>query len=93
MTILRDLPLGDGGRIVLADSDSLPKETRQRNVFRVDSRWQTTWQVTDYDPMPISRFTNVYFTADGSLRGYNFDGGEYNIDLETGKCTPGRFLK
>ena len=88
-----DLP--GNGKIVLVDWERLRDEpSQQRNVFRLDERGEIVWQVGDYKPMPgRSTFTNIYFDEHGNLLGYNFDGGEYEIDVETGAVGPSRLMK
>jgi hypothetical protein len=53
-----------------------------RNIFLIDDGDNVIWQVrSDFD-----------FT-DGRLQGYRWDGGMYDIDLNTGKAEPGLLLR
>lgn len=88
-----DLPGGDN--VVLVNWERLNDETsQQRNVFRLNDRGEVVWQVGNYRPMPgKSTFTNIYFDEHGKLLGYNFDGGEYEIDAGTGAVGRSHLLK
>lgn len=89
----KSLSLQDGGRIILEDVIGKPisGERKQRNIYRLSANGDTVWRVSgpeDDDP-----YTNVYFTETGLLMGYNWNGGEYQIDAETGKAVFKAFLK
>lgn len=62
-------------------------------MYRVDDKGAVLWRVGDYKAFPYSTFTNVYIDKDGKLRGYNFDGVEYEIDLQTGEVRSSQLLK
>lgn len=92
--IAKELRLRDGSTVVLFSYDMCTdRESRQRNVACIDATGRERWRVGDYRPSDVSTFTNIYFDSEGELRGYNFDGGEYRIDVNTGTCTPLRLLK
>ncbi len=91
------LPLNDGGKVELIDMLDAPKTSSeddiQRNVFRFDAEGNVVWQIRAYNPFPNSTFTNIYFDKENKLLGYNFDGVEYAIDLDTGTVTSSQLLK
>jgi len=91
------LPLSDGGRVELVDMLDAPKTSSdddiQRNIFRFDAKGDMIWQVGTYNPFPVSTFTNIRLDEEGRLLGYNFDGGEYSIDLDSGVATPKLLMK
>lgn len=91
------LEIEGGDRIILLDMLSAPKssskEDVQRNIYRIDENGKIIWQLLPYDAFEISTFTNVYFSEKFELLGYNFDGGEYEIDINTGKVRPKQLLK
>jgi len=82
------IELDDGGRIdlisMLGKSKEVSKDEFHRNVFRFDAAGNVIWQVGTYNPFPNSTFTNIYFDKEKGLFGYNFDGVEYAIDLDSG---------
>ena len=92
--IKKTLKLEDGTRIILVDFLDCegPLDDIHRNVFRVDSNTKIVWQIGEYNPFPNSTFTNIYF-QDNKLFGYNFDGGEYEIDSQTGKINSSELIK
>ena len=91
------LPLNDGGRVeligMLDTSKTLSEDDIQRNVFRFDAKGNMIWQVGTYNAFPVSTFTNVYLDKENNLFGYNFDGCEYAIDIDTGAVTASQLLK
>ena len=63
-----------------------------RNIFLIDSTFKIIWQIqTDFDSNGGS-FTNIFIDGD-AIKGYRWDGGEYNIDIEHGKGTPALLTK
>lgn len=95
MDINVNLTLPGGDRVVVINPDVFCDELcKQRNVFRLSRDNAVVWQLGDYSGMPgLSTFTNIYFDEAGTLTGYNFDGGEYRIDIDTGACEPARLIK
>lgn len=92
----KSLTLDDGGSVVLVDmldTDKASVERIHRNVYRIDETGKVAWQVGDYAPMSNSTFTNIYFDELGVLIGYNFDGIEYLINMDTGELRPKRLVK
>ncbi|MFW9880717.1 MAG: hypothetical protein ACFFG0_47230 [Candidatus Thorarchaeota archaeon] len=85
-----------GDNIVLLDMSNASKSTKieeiQRNIYRIDVNGKIIWQISPYDAFSNSTFTNIYISND-KLLGYNFDGGEYEINLDTGKVRPKQLLK
>lgn len=94
--ISHEVALDGGDRIVvlsfLDDPRANAGEKIQRNLFRLDRDNHVKWQVGGYEPLSSSTFTNLYWKEE-ELFAYNFDGVEYQIDLETGAATPKRLLK
>jgi hypothetical protein len=88
------LGVGEGDSVVLIKWEYLPRASRPRNVFRVNEKGEVVWQVSDYGAIPgLSTFTNIFFNEQGALVGYNFDGGEYEIDPLTGEVGDSRLVK
>ncbi|MBI5396094.1 MAG: hypothetical protein HZA91_12430 [Verrucomicrobia bacterium] len=97
-TIITSLPLDIGGMILVVDLSKekmiASEKELQRNVYRVDDTGNVVWRVAEYNGVPgLSRFTNVYLGSDGELRGYNFDGAEYEINIRDGLIKSSRLLK
>ncbi len=90
---IKELGLPSGDKVVLFGYDScVDKIERQQNIVCFDSRGNEKWRVGEYGAWENSAFTNIYF-LDGGLYAYNFDGGEYSIDMGTGQCRPVALLK
>lgn len=91
------LDLEGNDQVVLLDTlnalKSTTREDIERNIYRINMKGNIIWQVSPYDAFSKSTFTNIYFSDNGKLLAYNFDGGEYEIDLETGKVQPKQLLK
>jgi hypothetical protein len=91
------LELENGDRILLVKmsnaSESTPKEIVRRNLFRVNPQDVIVWQVGEYPHCLASTFTNIYWGEAGELLAFNFDCGEYVIELDTGKPIGSRFLR
>ena len=87
----------DGDKVILVNMMDAPKSIHiddvSRNVFRLDLSGDVVWQIGNYNPFPNSTFTNIYYDNSGQLKGYNFDGGEYLIDLDTGRVKSGQLIK
>lgn len=63
-----------------------------RNIFLVDSSAKIVWQIrTDFDANG-GAFTNIFADEDG-VKGYRWDGGTYEINLESGRGVPAVLLK
>lgn len=80
-----------GASIILLDrlaKEPLHGRTEcSRNIFLVDLFGKVVWQIeSDFDN-DGGPFTNIIFN-DGVAKGYRWDGGIYEIDLETGRATP-----
>jgi hypothetical protein len=94
LVVEKELQLPDGAVVALYDHETCPDEaTKQRNVVCWEPTGKQRWRVSEYGAWMNSTFTNIYFNEDGQLCGYNFDGGEYSIDIRSGTCTPIRLLK
>ena len=103
-TLMRDfgklrkvVQLADGGKVVLADPRSGNWKRRDcdgyQNIFRISNTGEIAWQVGPYRWFPnVSTFTNIEL-SDDQLVGYNFDGGEYFIDLRTGAIGDSKLFK
>ncbi|WP_283190196.1 hypothetical protein [Pseudomonas sp. PMCC200344] len=63
-----------------------------RNIYLIDDGDNVIWQVRSGFDSDGGAFTNITFT-DGRLQGYRWDGGMYDIDLNTGKAEPGLLLR
>ncbi len=91
------LPTKDGGKVILVNmlgvSTSTSADIFHRNVFRVGASGEAVWQIGKYDAFLISTFTNIYYDSEGQLKGYNFNGVEYLIDLATGSVKPEQLLR
>jgi hypothetical protein len=81
------------GGVTLVLQDRLAKENIYgqlecaRNIFLMDANSKIVWQIqTDFDSDGGS-FTNI-FADDSGIKGYRWDGGVYEIDLESGKGAP-----
>lgn len=92
----KKLDLQHGFNVVLLDR--LAKENIYgslecaRNIFLVDRSKKIVWQIqTDFDANGGS-FTNIFADEDG-VKGYRWDGGTYEINLESGKGVPVAMLK
>lgn len=83
-----DLP--NGGAIVLLDrlgkGAQFSKDELARNVFRIDAAGHVAWQVRSQFDAEGNPFTRLHY-ANG-VTAYRWDGGSYNIDLDTGAATP-----
>ena len=63
-----------------------------KNIFLTDSAGNVIWQVhTDFDSNSGS-FTNIVVDGTG-IKGYRWDGGSYEINLDSGKGTPELLMK
>ncbi|MFP0197884.1 MULTISPECIES: hypothetical protein [Pseudomonas] len=63
-----------------------------RNIYLIDEAGRRVWQVfSDFDAH-AGPFTNIILNERG-LKGYRWDGGMYEIDIETGRAVPGEFMK
>lgn len=89
-----DLP----GGLSLVLLDRLAKESIYgqlecaRNIFLVDAAAEIVWQVhTDFDADSGS-FTNIFLDENG-IKGYRWDGGVYEINLQNGKGTPSLLMR
>lgn len=94
--IKKVIDLSDGSKVLLLDrlgkKDEYTKEERARNVYRVKADGSIIWQVKSKFDSDGGPFTNIQYT-DGVLAAYRWDGGDYEIDIETGEATPKRFAK
>lgn len=94
--VTKKINLEDGLSLVLLDR--LAKESTYgtlqcaRNVFLVLSDTKIVWQIsTDFDSDGGS-FTNILLQSD-TAKAFRWDGGIYDIDLETGRAIPTQLLK
>jgi len=63
-----------------------------RNIYLMGEVGRRVWQVfSDFDAH-AGPFTNIIFN-EGILKSYRWDGGMYEIDVETGRAVPGEFMK
>jgi len=95
--VAKALSLNDGSRIVLDDvlGRPLSRDKASRNIYRVSADGQVVWRVSG--PSPLGQqdepYTSIYFDEGGKLKGYNWNGGEYGIDVDTGKADGGKLVK
>jgi len=87
---LKKLALDDGSAVVLEDwSQSLTGN----NVYRLKHDGSVAWTIS---PPPgvgaKDTFTNIYW-CDGELFAYRESGGEYKVDVESGRAMFSRELK
>jgi hypothetical protein len=63
-----------------------------RNIFLVDAASEIVWQIqTDFDADSGS-FTNIFLDENG-FKGYRWDGGIYEINLQSGKAAPALLIR
>lgn len=88
------LTLNSEDRVLLIDSGRLPpfSEKFHRNIYKCDADGNVLWQVGKYKTSPVSTFVSIYI-ENGNLFGYNFDGGEYKIDQETGEVISSQLIR
>lgn len=85
------ISLPSGGTVVLVLASVL-KDTSSdeyyRNIFRLDGDHKVVWRVHgDFDTERSGRYTKLWF--DGfSLTSSRWDGGRYQINIETGRSEP-----
>lgn len=96
--VKKSLPLSDGSSVVLIDMMGAPKTSSSdeinRNIFCVDEKGRVRWQVeTVAEPTERFPYTNIYFDEKERLLAYCWDGGEYEIDVHSGKVKIGDLLK
>jgi hypothetical protein len=87
------IELGDGSAIVLLDMLGAPKTAPQadveQNIYRIDRQGNIMWRIAAGAPVyPRDPFTGVGFDEKKRLMAYRFDGGQYQIDVETGVARP-----
>lgn len=79
------VPLRDGSLLVLISHECLAsEEDKCRNIFKTNSNGLIYWQVGSYIVMPsLSSFTGVELRQE-EIWAFNFDGGVYRIDQDSG---------
>ena len=83
------LSLPDGSRIVLREravGDS------PRNVFRLSADGKILWQIGPNKDERAQSYVEVYFKNTTKLIAYNFNGWEYEVNLDTGEVKEHDFL-
>ncbi|MDF7670063.1 hypothetical protein PT276_02390 [Orbaceae bacterium ESL0721] len=66
---------------------------RVRNIFKIDSEGKVIWQVfSNSDTKRDGSFQGIKMDGN-NLKAYRWNGGQYDIDLETGFATPEILLK
>lgn len=69
------------------------EEDQRRNLFKVDENGVVRWQVGDCVATPfLSTFTNVEL-RNQEIWAFNFDGGLYRIDPDSGAILASNFVK
>ncbi|MDD0968533.1 MULTISPECIES: hypothetical protein [Pseudomonas] len=63
-----------------------------RNIYLLDEAGQVVWQVVSDFDTDGGAFTNIIL-SDGRIQAYRWDGGMYDIDVETGKAVPGLLVR
>ncbi|MFJ4145285.1 hypothetical protein [Pseudomonas sp. NPDC089734] len=63
-----------------------------KNIFLIDGNGSVIWQVSSDFDSDGGPYTNIFY-SDGRLQGYRWDGGIYDIDLESGVAVPNLFLR
>lgn len=63
-------------------------EEAARNVYKLDFSGNIIWQVSSKSDERGAPFTGIRIDEDGKLMAYRWDGGLYEIDIETGFATP-----
>ncbi|PXZ04760.1 hypothetical protein [Gilliamella apicola] len=58
-----------------------------RNIFLIKTDGQVIWRIYSKNDKFGDSFTNIY-EKDGKFKAYRWDGGQYDIDIETGLATP-----
>lgn len=89
--ISKRINLSNGVSIIMVDRLGKEKNFSSlecaKNIFAIDQEFNVIWQIyTDFDSSS-GPFTNIFLDGD-ILKGYRWDGGIYNIDLNSGIGTP-----
>jgi hypothetical protein len=91
--IAKQIHLGDSTSILLMDMLDAPPEVAQsdveNNICRVRSDGRVIWRVSGTRPAYArSPFTGITVDETGHLVAYNWDGGKFQINTETGEAKP-----
>lgn len=85
------LPISNSRTVVLLDrlgkEQTYGREECARNIYLLDDTLQIIWQVRSKFDADGGPFTNIVYEKQ-NLRGYRWDGGKYDIDLDTGEARP-----
>ncbi|WP_421934943.1 hypothetical protein [Phenylobacterium sp.] len=90
------LSLPDGDTVVLVQmlGSASDQEEVNRNVCRCTARGKVLWRIQSVaDDGERQPFTNISLTDTGRLTAYNWNGGEYLVDLETGDVGKGILVR
>lgn len=95
---LKEIPLGQGDRIVLVDEVSLEEGAKSRNVFRLTKAGEVVWQVDGHPEIGDSDyFTEVHLAANGEgddeIEAFRVSGFEVFIELATGQIKKEEMVK
>jgi hypothetical protein len=90
----KKLAVADGASVVLIDMlgqpTTRPWEDVNRNVCLVAADGHVVWQIetasSEEERFP---YTNIYFDEAGGLRAYCWDGGDYAVNLHSGRIDRG----
>jgi hypothetical protein len=90
--IAKTIELSDGSEIILFDMLMAPSivsvEDVEQNIYRRDRHGKVIWRISAAPPVyPRSPFTGIGYDDQGRLLAYRWEGGQYQIDLNTGGAT------
>ena len=64
-----------------------------KNVYRVKLDGTVVWQVHSSFDSKDDSFTNIEIDEFNEILGFRWNGGQYDIDFETGFAQPRKFFK
>lgn len=85
----------DGYYVCLIDINDIKNEiglsSPQKNIYKIDGEKNIIWQI-NYNYLPNDYFTNLY-CEENFFFAYNWNGGLYKLNIETGLAHPFSFMR
>ena len=95
-TVKERIALESGRYAILVDTlgkvEDYTSIERARNVYLVSPSGEIVWRIFSQFDLDGGPFTRLWL-EENVLHAYRWDGGEYSINLETGKATPDEFTR